>query len=309
MQEFLLDSNESDLLTSDQLTVSSTQVCTVRSSIEEYVIATPSGLRRISGDAKSYSLGKGGVSRILQVSDDSRAVLQHRMSDLSADLYCHVVIPGLSLSMVDSVPEEIVLLTLSSITFDLSIMHVPNGVAHTVQLNVSSIQLDDQLAGTKLPVTICPVLGSSQKQPIFSFFSSRLNPYFRSPIVFPYVSFRIGSEIQFAVNECLLWRLLAVHESFTGIQEQAAMGENTLRTTDAMVRVRLFCLGDSQLSVSFINDPTSRPRSFARGAIGLAMDLATFQAAKVTLKGFEVQNLSLTQSRLLERFVQVCTLM
>jgi len=291
-----------------KLVASSSQICNVHTSFDLYRASTIFGMHNIAGDATGYALGRGGVIKVLDIGCGASNILMDpsQSNRQQSDVYCSIQFPGLSLSVIDSKPQEISLMTVNDLQISFSIVILPNGTATQVGCTAGSIQMDDQLPGTSLPVALSPALGSKINAPILKFQLSTLVTNARGRIIYPYISFRVSERLQLAIHEGLLWHLFHMYDSLSVIGTDSKGQEHQTSKTDAIVVLRLLCVGDSFLSVSFKNEPASRPRSFNQGMIAMVMDVATFQAAQITLKGFEIANSHISHSNLMDTIFQVC---
>jgi len=264
-------------------------------------------MHNIAGDATGYALGRGGVIKVLEIGCGASNILldPSQSNRLRSDVYCSIQFPGLSLSIIDSKPQEISLITVNDLQVLFSMVILPNGTATQVGCTAGSIQMDDQLPGTSLPVSLSPALGNKLDAPILRFQFSTLVTNARGRIIYPYISFRVSERLQLAIHEGLLWHLFHMYDSLSLIIADPKRQVHQTSKTDAMVLLRLLCVGDSFLSVSFKNEPASRPRIFNQGMIAMVMDVATFQAAQITLKGFEIGNIHISHSNLMDRIFQV----
>ena len=307
-QDYVLDHEENDGGSSDaKLVASSSQVCNVHTSFDLYTASTIFGVHNISGDATGFALGRGGVVKVLQIGCGASNIPMDpsQSNRLQSDIYFTAQFPGLSLSIIDSKPQEISLMTVNDLQIFFSVIILPNGTATQVGCTAGSFQMDDQLPGTSLPVSLSPALGSKLDSPILKFQFSTLVTNARGRIIYPYISFRVSERLQLAIHEGLLWHLFHMYDSLSVIVVDPKRQAHRTSKTDAMVLLRLLCVGDSFLSVSFKNEPASRPRSFNQGMIAMVMDVATFQAAQITLKGFEIGHNYISQSNLMDRIFQV----
>ena len=104
-------------------------------------------------------------------------------------------IPGLEASLIDRTPEEVLVLTVSSLRLAATSGSNPTGPYRALRLSVQRLQLDDQLPGTRFPVVLAPVLGSDSPLPMLGVtFVSQVGARGRS--FFPIIALRWPHAVQ-----------------------------------------------------------------------------------------------------------------
>ena len=292
--EIAEDSNAAISMSSPYLPVSdSSRVFSIRVGYVETVATGLTGIIPIGGDTVGGSLGRGGIDRVLQIGPGKDPILLAGLKGKSSpppDIIINVEIPGLEVSIVDNVPQEVLLVTLNDFSLRFAKESTPLGLARSVRLQLQSLQVDNQLPGVRYPVFLCPSKTAERDLPMLRFSVVEQLPDTRGRTFFPFIGIRSPQEIQLSVSEPAIWRLMEViSQLHLSSDASAADDAHPSRQTaaDVPVRIRLLTLPDVNLNVSFQGDPLSRPRHKITGLISYVIDLANFQGASVTLHGFD----------------------
>eukprot|EP00889_Picochlorum_renovo_P001719 jgi/Picre1/28749/NNA_004148.t1 len=162
----------------------------------------------MSGDSTGYSIGRGGVEKVVRIASAKIELLRmpQKSSVALNEIFFSLDIPGLSVSIIDAYPREISLITVLGINLQFDRLLMPNGIGSQIGFVADSLQADNQMPESE---------------------------------------------------------------------------KTTTAAADAFVRLRLLSASRVDLSVSFQNNPQSRP-----------------------LKGFELQQLNLSQSSLTQRIIE-----
>lgn len=293
----------------EELSVSSTKSCLIKTAFENASVLTPLGDKAMSGDSTGYSIGRGGVEKVVQIASAKIELLRMPQKRLDAlnEIFFSLDIPGLSISIIDAYPREISLVTVLGIRLKFDRFIMPNGIGSQIGFVASSLQVDNQMPGTLLPVALSRALESKSPMPFIECRYCILSSRTRAGVLLPFIGCRIPNKIQLAIEESLIWRLYGVYESILSLLPSHTESEKTTTSAaDAFVRLRLLSVSRTDLSVSFQNNPQSRPLSIQDSSLGMILDLAAFKGAKISLKGFELQQLNLSQSSLTQRIIEVC---
>lgn len=202
------------------------------------------------------------------------------------------------------------LLTLGGIKAYISWGETPLGPFRAVHCCVERLQLDNQMPGTSLPVVICPLQSDSDAAlPVIDITVSMQAAGARGRTFYPYVSARAPQKVQLAVHESLIWRVWEVYQQLacTAAGSTAGTSHTALSTAaaDVPIRVRLLWVSNMDMRLSFQGDPLTRPRNVAGGALSTIIDLANFQAAQLTLRGFEMNSVNMLKSSFTARITRV----
>lgn len=266
------------------------------------------GINKIPGDDNGYSLGRGGSLKLMHIGMGEDDTPSQNTGDASAnttDNHFSIEVPGICLSVIDDQPREVLLLSFIDTCVLMRSIHLPSGSASQLSVTVGSMQIDDQLPGSRFPVVVSPLNKSQDSNGLVRFDITILMPSSSSRVIYPFVGLRTTQELQLALHEALLWRMLSLYDSIIKMRDDINTLDHDTSTIDPAVRLRLLSVGSTKLSVSFCNESLSRPPSVSEGMIGMVMDLANFQEVKMTLKGFEIEGISANQSTLTERITQV----
>jgi hypothetical protein len=291
----------------EELSISSSRSCTVRTTFDLTTTVSIYGNNSIPGDTSSYFIGRGGTDKIVEVTSGAWDVLVSSSNSSLAnqkEVFLKVEIPGLSLSIIDSQPQELLLFTVEDTALELSRVIMPNGAGTYFGVTAKTVQIDNQLPGTLLPVAFASVLGNKSSLPMVSLRYSAISSHTRGGIQIPFAGLRLSSKIQLAIEESLIWRI----DSIFKILASAFGSDSTPEVTtavDAMMKIRLLTVAAIPLSVSFQNNARGRPVSIEDSSIAILMDLAAFKGVDVNLKGFELENISSKQSSINERILEM----
>lgn len=303
----IVDLDEDNDGETEDLSVSSTKSCLIKTTYENATVLTPLGHKAMSGDSTGYSIGRGSVDKVVQVVSATIELLRMpaKSTDGLNDIFFSLDIPGLSVSIIDAHPREIALITISGIGVKFDRLMMPNGIGLQIGFVANSLQVDNQMPGTLLPVALCRAMASNSPMPFIECRYSSFSPKTRAGVLLPFIGCRTPNKIQLAIEESLIWRLYGVYESIVNLLPSHIESEKTTAAADAFVRLRLLSVSRTELSVSFQNNHLSRPLSVHDSSLGMILDLAAFKGAKIGLKGFELQQLNLSQSSLSQRIIEV----
>ena len=125
------------------------------------------------------------------------------------------------------------------------------------------------------------------------------------------MAFRISKPLQLAVSETFVWRMVETFQRLDLSSLQAGKAEgNYSASSDSPVRVSLISVTDLAALVSFRGDPLSRPRwAAAMSTLSWGLDMANFAAVPVKVQGFELEDVTMLASALLQQvlsIVKVC---
>ena len=292
----------------NELVVSSTTSCVVRTLFQPPSCLSCVGLNSIPGAMSGYSVGRGGVEKWIDVvdvprqGDPGRPTSSLERGD-QREAYIVVEVPGISISIVDF-EREICLLTFDDIKVELDRILMPESVGSFVHVVARHVQLDNQLPGSLLPVAICKSVDATSNLPLIDVRHASYQSKARTGLHLPYIGCRTPNKVQLAVDERLVWKLveyMGIVDAMRGSPGDAAA---MVRSVDAFVRLRLLSVAGVGLSVSFQNNAKARPPSFQETSYSLMLDLAAFKGAEVRLKGFEFENVQASQSVMVARIAE-----
>ena len=291
----------------EELSISSSRSCTLRATFDLTTTVSIYGSNSIPGGTSGYSIGRGGIDKTVEITSGTWDVFVSSSNSSLAnpkEVFLKLEIPGISLSIIDSQPQEIMLLTIEDIILDLSRVILPNGVGTYFGVIAKTVQIDNQLPGTLLPVAFTSVLGTKSSLPMVSFRYSAFSAHSRGGIQIPFAGLRLPNKIQLAIEESLIWRM----NSFFEYLSTAFRSDPTTEVTaavDAMTKLRLLSVAAIPLSVSFQNNARGRPSSIEDSSIAILMDLAAFKGVDVKMKGFELENISSKKSSINARILEI----
>ena len=161
----------------------------------------------------------------------------------------------------------------------------------------------------------------------------------------PLAAVRWPLQVQLAISESLAWRLMELGRRVAAAQARLVGDpRGTTTAADVPIRIRHLTVGNLGLQVSFQGDPLSRPRrararlpacnkapppsvracppppsraphraarsppprrDISGGMLSMLIDLANFQAAPITLRGFQMSQVNMLQSQFTAQMLQV----
>lgn len=279
-----------------EFSISSSQMCTIRTLFESICTLTPYEKHSIPGSSSGYVLGRGDVDKIFEITSGCvNLQWSSQQEEEEMEYFVTVQAPSVSISIIDLKPQELALITVEDIKFGFDKVIMPDGIGTCIKILARHIQVDNQLPGTLLPVALCRAIGSKLVDPMLDFKYSSFVSKNRSSVQLPYVGFRISNRLQVAIEESLIWKIYAVYEYMANFYPSQDDSHITA-AVDAFVHVRLLSVGEVPLSVSFQNNSSIRPASLQDSSLSLILDLAAFKGADVKLKGFEMDNVQTTFS-------------
>ena len=270
--------------------------CTVRIGYSEAVATDVAGVVSIGGEAAGSALGRGGIDRLLQIAPGRDPLMMAGLKGVAIpppEILTTIEIPGLELSIVDNVPQEVLLVTVSELKIIMASGSTPVGPFNSLRCTLRRLQADNQLPGCRYPVMISAARTARQALPMLCLTTVSQGAGARGRTFFPFIGARVPEDLQVAVSEPLVWRFAAIAEQLMQASGSGAAGINngeepaTTAAADVPLRIRHLNFGDTGLNVSFQGDPLSRPRHLAGGVIALVIDLANFQAAPISIHGFD----------------------
>ena len=298
-----------------ELVISSSKSCTVRTHFQPPATLSCIASHPIAGCMSGYTVGVGSMEKTVDIapaletgdlrggaSAPSAQSAANASAAASLETYVTVEIPGISLSVIDF-KREIVLVTVDDVKVEVDAIAMPNSAGKHIRAVAKHVQLDNMLPGTLLPVTVCRSIDSRSALPVVEFRRSSYQSKTRAGLHMPYVGFRTPTKLQLAVDERLVWKLVKFARTLGNMTSSPDV-EATVRSIDALVRLRLLSVSPTALSVSFQNNAKARPPSFAESSYSMMLDLAAFKGAGVVLRGFEFSNIHVTRSSLSERVIE-----
>lgn len=286
---------------SRELSISSSKAATISTMFESIHTLSPLGKNSLSGNKSGYSIGRGDMNRVIEVSSSSLGMQRSwRYENEEMEYFITFEVPGISVSFIDLKPQELALVTIEDIKIELDKILISDRIGTGIKFVAKLVQIDNQLPGTLLPVTLCKAIGSKSAQPMIDFRYSSFHSKNRSSIHLPYVGFRIPNKLQIAIEESLIWKIFKAYEYMTSLNSENKESKVTA-SVDAFVKMRLLSFGQAPLSVSFQNNPSLRPASLQDSSLSLILDLAAFKGANVKLRGFEMENMHTTFSEFTTR--------
>jgi vacuolar protein sorting-associated protein 13A/C len=278
--------------------------CTVRVGFAEAVSTDMTGVVAIGGDATGGALGRGGVDKVLQIAPGKDPLMLAGLKGVAIpppEVLATVEIPGLEMSIVDSLPQEVLLLTVSELKIESASGMTPVGPFKSVQCSLRHLQADNQLPGSRYPVAISAARTARRALPMLSFMAVSQVAGARGRTFYPFIGAMCPENVQVAISEPLVWRFASIAQQLAQASSSGvgAGGKNdndgTLNTTsagssaaaDLPLRIRHLNISNVGLNVSFQGDPLTRPRHLAGGMVALVIDLANFQAAPIMIHGFD----------------------
>ncbi|KAL6781279.1 hypothetical protein ACKKBG_A10495 [Auxenochlorella protothecoides x Auxenochlorella symbiontica] len=300
--------------------------CAVVASYVEQTAAAPAGTARIEGDGPGGALGRGGVDRQLVVAPGAAGALTRSPRAALApppDRDLALQLEYLEVSITDAVPQELALVSLQRLAVNLAAGSTPAGTYRAATLALARIQVDDQLPGSRYPVVLAPAKGQGGDLPALQAAVTQHTGGARGHAFFPILAVRTPLVMQLAVDEPLIWRaqeLLARLQAAAAGDGAGGGSKGTPGATrqpsdaphhpdtaaaDTMLRVRLLSISDLAAQVSFGSNPLARPRQVSGGAVSVILDLASFQAAAISLHGFELREETMLHSAFRAHVAQV----
>ena len=164
------------------------------------------GLRAVSG---AGGLGAGALQRVLCLAPAARSALPGGPPGASSGLgsgapeegastvvHLAVDVGALDVSVVDQRPQELLAITVAGAALRYGAGLGAGGGFSRLRLAVDSVQVDDQMVGSRFPVVLCPVPGSEAAGPLvqLTLVSQAGGP--RGRIYFPYIAFRVTRPLQ-----------------------------------------------------------------------------------------------------------------
>lgn len=265
--------------------------CTVCVDYYETVASGMGGIVPIGGELGGGTLGRGGADRVLLVAPGKDKLFLVGLKGKVVpppDLSISLEIPGLEISLVDDKPQEVGLVTVNNISVEFLLGTTPVGSHRSLRFKIGRVQLDNQLPWIRYPVLLGPSKKSRGSLPMIAFSMVQLEGR-RGRSFYPFVSVRISEEVQLALSEPIIWRLMEIFAQITeSIHEVSSLSSSSHQViADSPLRIRLLTIPDVDLSVSFQGDPLDRPRHKVGAIISRIMDLANFQGASITVHGLE----------------------
>jgi len=276
--------------------------CTVRVGFAEAVSTDVTGVVAIGGDAAGGALGRGGIDKVLQIAPGKDPLMLAGLKGIAIpppEVLATVEIPGLEMSIVDTLPQEVLLLTVSELKIDGASGMTPVGPFKSVKCSLRYLQADNQLPGSRYPVAISAARTARRALPMLNFMAVSQVAGARGRTFFPFIGAMCPENIQVAISEPLVWRFASIAQQLAQASSSGGGGKDdesgNLNNTsagssaaaDLPVRIRHLNISDIGLNVSFQGDPLTRPRHLAGGMVALVIDLANFQAAPIVIHGFD----------------------
>ncbi len=291
----ILDLGEDMETESKELSISSSNVCTIHTSFENMCTTSPFGNIETVENGSGYVVGRGGTEKVVEILSGPSSLQHSLQRDNEMEYFVSLEVPCVSISIIDLKPQELALITMEDIKINFDKIVMPDRLGAYIQVVTRHIQIDNQLPGTLLPVSLCKALGTRSNLPMVDFKYSTFYSKNRSSIQLPYIGFRIPIGLQVAIEESLIWKLHAVYEYMSSAYPPQEQSKITA-AVDPFVKLRLLSVGEAPLSVSFQNNRSMRPASLQDSSLSLILDLAAFKGADVRLKGFELENVHTTFS-------------
>ncbi|KAL4527774.1 hypothetical protein Ndes2437A_g02912 [Nannochloris sp. 'desiccata'] len=282
--------------------------CTVRVGFAEAVSTDVTGVVAIGGDAAGGALGRGGIDKVLQIAPGKDPIMLAGLKGIAIpppEVLTTVEIPGLEVSIVDSLPQEVLLLTVSELRIQVASGLTPVGPFKSVKCSLKHLQADNQLPGSRYPVTISAARTARRALPMLNFMAVSQVAGARGRTFYPFIGAMCPENVQVAISEPLVWRFasiaqqLAQASSSSGVRagdskdggngdpNNTSPGSSSSAAADLPLRIRHLNISNIGLNVSFQGDPLTRPRHLAGGMVALVIDLANFQAAPIVIHGFD----------------------
>lgn len=126
-------------------------------------------------------------------------------------------------------------------------------------------------------------------------------------VYYPYIACRVSKPLQLAVSETFVWRLVEMLQrmDLSSLSEGQDTSSHSA-TADSPVRVSLVSVTDLSAFVSFRGDPVSRPRwAAAMSTLAWGLDMANFEAVPVRIQGFELEDVAMLSSALIQQILSI----
>ncbi|KAK9834254.1 hypothetical protein WJX81_000411 [Elliptochloris bilobata] len=218
----------------------------------------------------------------------------------SPAMHLSVDVSALEVSVVDHRPQELLAISVAGAALRYGAGLGAGGDFSRLRLAIDSVQVDDQMIGSRFPVVLCALLGSEAGGPLVQLTLVSQAGGARGRIYFPFIAFRVTRPLQVAVAEPLVWRAVECVQRLDLCSASAATSSGARRVaaaTDTPLAIALMAVADLTAYVSFRGDQLSRPRWASRmGALSWGLDLATFEGVPVRLHGFEMTNVAMLSS-------------
>ena len=228
------------------------------------------------------------------VGDESSIDYHNAASNLSFALQ----IFSFKISVVDKVPEELVLISIEELmlTFSNSYLDTRFG------FRIRSFQIDDQLRDSHSPT----MLLHRREQNNFSgdflkgsiIISSEGSS--RRIVVLSYVGLELTGNIMVSIYEPVVWRLLKfIGDAADKLTSVLSIGQDhrNIEISDRMLQVSILTLPDILVRLSY----KTSVKPIDRGVKGIAyvgLSLANIEGAKISIRGLTLENATMPESAL-----------
>jgi vacuolar protein sorting-associated protein 13A/C len=257
----------------------------------------------IGGDAAGGALGRGGIDKVLQIAPGKDPLMLAGLKAVAIpppEVLATVEIPGLEVSIVDNLPQEVLLVSVSGLKIVVASGLTPVGPFKSIKCSLKHLQADNQLPGSRYPVTISAARTARRALPMLNFMVVSQVAGARGRTFYPFIGAMCPENVQVAISEPLVWRFASIAQQLSQAStgsgsaglganedENGNLLNNTSAAADLPVRIRHLNISNIGLNVSFQGDPLTRPRHLAGGMVALVIDLANFQAAPIVIHGFD----------------------
>lgn len=175
----------------------------------------------------------------------------------------------LGLSIIDHMPEEILYFSVQNLLLAYS-SGLDAGLSR-FKLRMQSIQVDNQLPFTPMPVLFGPLAMDEQLEYILKFSITMQPNNSLDFCVYPYLGLQVPDNSSFIINihEPIIWRL---HEMLNQVNFSSVSGSATTAVSvDPIIKIGLLNTSEVRFKVTMAMSPSQRPR----GVLGFWSSLMT----------------------------------
>ncbi|XP_010266663.1 PREDICTED: uncharacterized protein LOC104604129 isoform X2 [Nelumbo nucifera] len=194
---------------------------------------------------------------------------QQPISNTDCEFHFLVELAELGLSIIDHTPEEILYLSIQNLLLSHS-SGLGSGISR-IKLRMQTIQVDNQLPLTQMPVLFRPQRVGEQIDYILKLSMTTQSNGLLDLCVYPYIGLHVPDKSAFLINihEPIIWR---IHEMIQQVNTSRLFGSQTTAVSvDPIIQIGILNISEIRFKVSMAMSPTQRPK----GVLGFWSSLMT----------------------------------
>ncbi|KAM7253783.1 hypothetical protein ACFE04_031465 [Oxalis oulophora] len=159
-------------------------------------------------------------------------------------------------SIVDHRPRELSYIYLEKVCLSYSTGY-DGGTTSRFKLILGSMQLDNQLPLTLMPVLVAPEQSTDMNHPVFKMTVTAQNENTEGVQVYPYVYIRVTDKcLRINIHEPIIWALV---DFYSNLQLDRLPQSSNVTQVDPEIRIDLIDVSEVRLKVSLETAPAERP--------------------------------------------------